>query len=328
MPAILTHDFFGRDVYDALFERIGGSRAEADAFLLGNQGPDPLFFSVLNPRMTEFSRMGSLMHAEKPAELVFAFKQALTMLSSEELPVGRAYALGFLCHYTLDSRVHPLVYWWEHALCDAGVEGLSRRDGHEVHAVIESTLDEMVLFAKTGETVATYVPHRHVLKALDEVLRVISKLYSFVVVTAYGQVVPDALFSSSVRAFRLAQAAFDSPLGVKRALIGRAEELVRPHSFFRSMSHRAVESAECEFDNREHAPWTDPFTEEPRTESFWDIYAAAREEACGRIGRFLSPKFDLAAARELTGGLNFSGEPAHAVLIAVNDAPKCAGKEA
>ena len=43
MPAIITHDFFGRDVYDNLFKTIGGSRDEADAFLLGNQGPDPLF---------------------------------------------------------------------------------------------------------------------------------------------------------------------------------------------------------------------------------------------------------------------------------------------
>lgn len=321
MPAILTHDFFGRDVYDALFERIGGSRDEADAFLLGNQGPDPLFFSVLTPRMMKFSRVGSLMHAERPAELVFAFKQALTMLAPEELPVGRAYALGFLCHYTLDSRMHPFVYYWEYGLADAGVEGLSRRDSHEIHAVIESTFDEAVLFAKTGETVATYVPHKHVLRASSDVLRIVSKLYSFVVVTAYGQVVPDSLFASSVRAFRLAQAAFDSPTGVKRALVGRLEELVRPHSFFRSMSHRAVESAECEFDNREHAVWTDPFTDEARTEGFWDIYDAARNEAVERIDRFLEPGFDLAAARAMTGGLNFSGEPTSAVLISVHDAP-------
>ena len=47
---IITHDFFGRDVYDALFQTIGGSRDEADAFLLGNQGPDPLFYAVADFR--------------------------------------------------------------------------------------------------------------------------------------------------------------------------------------------------------------------------------------------------------------------------------------
>ena len=48
------------------------------------------------------------------------------------------YLLGFLCHYLLDSTVHPLVYANQYALCDAGIDGLSREDGSEVHAVIES----------------------------------------------------------------------------------------------------------------------------------------------------------------------------------------------
>ena len=41
MPALITHDFFGRDVYDRLYTFIGGSRDEADAFLLGNPRPRP-----------------------------------------------------------------------------------------------------------------------------------------------------------------------------------------------------------------------------------------------------------------------------------------------
>ncbi len=51
MPALITHDAFGRDVYGRLHAFVGGTRDEADAFLLGNQGPDPLFYAVLNPRL-------------------------------------------------------------------------------------------------------------------------------------------------------------------------------------------------------------------------------------------------------------------------------------
>ena len=158
MPAIITHDFFGRDVYDALFQTIGGSRDEADAFLLGNQGPDPLFYAVADFRATAYHKLGNTMHSRKPAELLAALKDSLGVLDPEEKPLGRAYALGFLCHYALDSTVHPLVYCHEHALCDAGEPGLTRDDGSEVHGVIESELDEMVLFAKRGDTVATFNP--------------------------------------------------------------------------------------------------------------------------------------------------------------------------
>ena len=57
MPALITHDFFGRDVYDRLYTFIGGSRDEADAFLLGNQGPDPLFYLVLSPQSVSYTHL-------------------------------------------------------------------------------------------------------------------------------------------------------------------------------------------------------------------------------------------------------------------------------
>ena len=97
MPAIITHDFFGRDVYDALFQTIGGSRDEADAFLLGSQGPDPLFYAVADFRATAYHKLGNTMHSRKPAELLAALKDSLSVLDPEEKPLGRAYALGFLC---------------------------------------------------------------------------------------------------------------------------------------------------------------------------------------------------------------------------------------
>ena len=93
MPALITHDFFGRDVYDRLYTFIGGSRDEAEAFLLGNQGPDPLFYTVLSPQLREHNRLGSTMHNKKPSELLAALKNSLSILGSAEQEVGRAYAL-------------------------------------------------------------------------------------------------------------------------------------------------------------------------------------------------------------------------------------------
>ena len=110
MPAILTHDFFGQDVYAAHSHVIGKSIDEKDAFLLGNQGPDPLFYLVLSPSMKQFFGLGSTMHHDAPSKLIAALKESLQVLEEHELPVGRAYALGFLCHYSLDRAMHPLVY--------------------------------------------------------------------------------------------------------------------------------------------------------------------------------------------------------------------------
>ncbi|RDB61955.1 peptidase [Gordonibacter sp. 28C] len=319
MPALITHDFFGQDVYDRLFRNIGGTRDEAEAFLLGNQGPDPLFYAVADPRLREHNRLGNIMHAEKPSELIKAFKDSLGILDEDELPVGRAYALGFLCHYTLDSTMHPLVFFHEYRLCDAGEPGLSRDDGHEVHAVIESELDELVLFEKRGETVATFQPWREILQASDFALGVISKMYSYVALTVYGRIIPPSMFAQSVRSFRRVQRLFYSKTGAKRAAIGRVEQLVRPFSFYQSMSHRPLELTESAYDNRAHETWENPYTGETSTVGFWDLFDEALEKALANIAAFDRDDFDLEGARVLTGELDFSGRPVVATLVSVED---------
>ena len=317
MPAIITHDFFGRDVYDALFQTIGGSRDEADAFLLGNQGPDPLFYAVASLRITQYHKLGNTMHSRKPAELLAALKDSLGVLDPEEKPLGRAYALGFLCHYALDSTMHPLVYCNEYALCDAGEPGLTRDDGSEVHGVIESEFDEMVLFVKRGDTIATFNPSREILHASPFVLRAVSKMYAYLALNVYGEIVPSNLFDLSVRCFRRVQALFYSPSGMKRDVIGRVERVMRPHSFYQSMSHRAIESTESVFANHERAPWTNPFTGDVRTTGFWDLYDQAQYKAKNLIAAFDQPVFTAERTRELTGELDFSGRPTQAQVLAV-----------
>lgn len=319
MPAIITHDFFGRDVYDRLYHTIGGSRDEADAFLLGNQGPDPLFYTVISPQLTGHTRIGNTMHSERPTELIKAFRDAVDLLPADEHAIGRAYALGFLCHYTLDSTMHPYVYYHEYALCDAGEPGLSRADGHEVHAIIESELDELVLFAKREETIRTFNPATEILRGSPTVLRIASKLYAHVAAAAYGETVPPALFAIAVKDFRLVQRVFYSPTGLKRSLAGRIERTLRRHSFFQSMSHRATPLTESIFDNRQHRPWKSPFTNEVSTKGFWDLFTEAKDRAVASIAAFDAPTFTLDDARELTGGLNFSGDPTEAVIVAVED---------
>lgn len=330
MPALITHDFFGRDVYDRLYTFIGGSRDEADAFLLGNQGPDPLFYTVISPQLREHNRLGSTMHNKKPSELIAAFKNSLDILGSAEREVGRAYALGFLCHYTLDSTMHPFVFFHEYRLCDAGEPGLSRADGSEVHGVIESELDELVLFEKRGETVATFNTSTEILNASDFALRVISKMYAYVALTVYGELIPATMFETAVKDFRLAQRLFYSPTGRKRAVISRIEELVRPYSFYRSMSHRPVALAESQFDNRAHEAWENPFTGEVRCVGFWDLFDEALGKAQDNLLAFDEDGFDLEAARAITRELDFSGEPTVALVVSVEDGaqPSDAAREA
>ena len=307
MPAIITHDLFGEAVYEGDAYFIGIDPEQRFAFLLGNQGPDPLFYARANPSISEFALLGSIMHSRDTDKILMAFHDALDTLTPDEKPVGRAYLLGFLCHYLLDSTVQPLVYANQYALCDAGVEGLTRKNGNEIHAVIESEFDEVMLFKRTGKTVATFKPYKEILQANDETLTIIGKLYSYMAVMVFQRSMQIDVFRKSVKAFRLVQNVFYSRTGMKRSLLARVEELARPYSFYRSMSHRALEATECEFDNHEGNVWVNPFTKQESTASLDQLFDQAKARVGAAFALFDTDEFTSEAAHVITGGLNFSG---------------------
>lgn len=320
MPAIITHDLFGKDVYGEAFDAIGGSRDAAEAFLLGNQGPDPLFFVAADPRYRRMRGLASTLHRTRPAEFLVAMKDAVRELPAPARPIGRAYTLGYICHYLLDSTVHPLVLSQVNALCSAGVEGLEADDAPEVHAVIETELDELALTAKRSETVAAYRPATAILRGRDSMLDAVGALYASAVADAFGLAMPKAMFKNAVRAERLAQQILYSPTGAKREALSTVERLVRPHAMTGAMSHRAQERTESAFANAEHARWRHPATGAESRASFWDLYDQARAGALEAIEAMDADSFGLSAAHRLTADVNFYGEPVVALVVSVEDA--------
>ncbi len=308
MPAIITHDQFGRDALELpACSFIEGER-ERNAFLLGNQGPDPLFYCVANPTTAKYVKLGNHMHHTEPSALMSSMANSLVYLPESAHGIAKAYIAGFLCHYLLDRAEHPLVYAQQYALCDAGVEKLGSKDGSEVHAIIESDLDEMMLWTRRGETVRSFRPQKEILKADRQTLSIISYLFSMAVRDAYGQDVRPDLFSKSVLGFRRVQGVFHSAHGKKRAVLGGIERRFRRHSFVQAMSHRAVELDVSEFENHDHAAWVNPFSKAVSTASFHDLYAEALAQADRWIPAMASGELSPQQAHELTAGLNFSGE--------------------
>lgn len=311
MPAILTHDFFGKSVADDVSKLLSFSTEdERRAFLLGNQGPDPLFYLCIDPLMHKWEPLGNVMHSARPARLVCAMHEAAERLEGSDRAAARAYVAGFYCHYLLDRAVHPLVYHWQEGLTRAGVPGLGPESAQCVHAEVERDLDEAVLFGAEGRTVAEYRPYEEVLHASGRVLSAVDKLYFYAALWAYGRAIDPRTFSTAVREFRFCQRALYSPSGRKVALVGAAERLAGGgHSLVAALSHRSRPEAASDFDNRGHEAWENPFTHAVSSASFQDLFEGARSEVLPFIDEAFSAGFDEPASSALTGDLNFEGEP-------------------
>ena len=282
MPSTITHDTFGREIYDQLLEEIGQSEDEKQAFLLGCQGPDPLFYGVINPMIPSSNSFAKKMHRYNCTDFLTAL--ALGVPRLKELNIARAYSLGYLMHFELDSKVHPFVFSQQFAYCDAGVEGLDRNDQSEVHVAIECELDELVLTIKRGQTIATFDPSFETLRCENQPLEVISKLIEFASEATFNLKPQPKTFYLSVKAYRQVLRWLHSAYGVKRNLFGRLERLFRKHSYLQAMIHKNEKIEQSIFDNHEHYEWKDPWVKgKVRDESFWDLYNEALKDGTDHI---------------------------------------------
>lgn len=305
MPAIITHHLFGNALLSRLDEDTFPTRDEYDAFLLGNQGPDPLFYSVFSRNATEVKELGQTMHRQDAARSLDAMREFARTLTGDSRTIASAYLCGFISHFTLDSTAHPLIFAQQYAITSAGIEGLDSDAGSVVHSQIETDIDAALLQRLTGKTIVNWRVNTQTLQATDAVLDVIDKLFRYAAAGVYSVVIPAGEYKRAVKDMRISVAVLYSPLGLKRKAIGTIERLGHAHSLAEALSHRTDVGEISDFDNVERLPWENPYTGEVENESFQDLFERAQDTALDNIGLCVqqAPSF------EICGTLNFSGNP-------------------
>ena len=101
--------FWSKDAFEIAAGRLGfATLEEQEAFLLGNQGPDPLFFLQADPLLHRWANMGSRMHKARTPELLLSMRDALAPLPLQDVAVARAILCGLFSvtiFWTL-QRIH------------------------------------------------------------------------------------------------------------------------------------------------------------------------------------------------------------------------------
>ncbi|WP_321973441.1 zinc dependent phospholipase C family protein [Paratractidigestivibacter sp.] len=275
MPAIICHHIFGEDAATALPAGMLDGEEELLAFLLGNQGPDPLFarFLTLPSLARADHRLGHEMHDTSCEQALIAFRSGVSHLPAADERVGRAFVLGLLAHYCLDSVTHPFVFAQQAAL--AAADPSLAGSAPELHAVIESDIDSWILFEKRGADVLERPAHTNLMRT-ERICRVAGALFSQVAYQIYGMSINPEEYGRCVADYELKYRLLD-PAGAPRArTVGALERIVRVHSFAEAMAHRVVSSSECPAANLEGRAWANPADGRKRHESFADLFDAAQ----------------------------------------------------
>ena len=146
MPSTYAHRRFGADVLvqlpRELREKITPYRPLYD---MGLHGPDLMFY-YRALQSNPVNRLGNAMHDEPGRTF---FDRARRVVHEEaDREAALAYALGFVCHFALDSTCHPFV------------EQFTRESG-VTHCEIETEFDNMLL-RRDGYDPLTFFTASHI----------------------------------------------------------------------------------------------------------------------------------------------------------------------
>lgn len=306
MPAVITHHIFGEDIAGSLPAGMLTGEEELIAFLLANQGPDPLFARclALPARAARCHRLGHLIQGGSVTRALLALRDGVSRLPSPDEGVGRAFALGLLGHYALDRAAHPFVIAQERALGAVDPDLATWR--REVHAVIEADLDTWILWEKRRATVLER-PAAGNLMRTARVERVGGALVSQVALATFGVVIGAGEYALCVRDYELALRVADPAGSPRTRLVGAIERAVRGRSLAEGCAHYVRRTDDCPAANLSCRSWENPFTGEVRSASFADLFDEARLAYPALAEAFV--RGDERQLRELVAGLNYEGRP-------------------
>ncbi len=273
MADFVSHYLFGTQAlteFPSKVQRIAANRQSC--FNFGCQGPDPMFYrkALLGGPL---HKLGNRMHSEKTDELFYALSKTVNSFKGVSYDIAAAYFYGFVCHYALDSEIHPYVYCLQERFAGADPK-LSKS---AVHCQIESDIDYLLYERMRARPVTEFKPKEFFSLAPEEKV-IISVLLYKVLLSVYEEDVPpkeirkafdemlvweDFLYSDK-RGFYKASKALERVVG-KGALI---------------TGHMKAETPSWDALNQEHNPWHNLWEpENTRTESVPELFAKAKKRA-------------------------------------------------
>ena len=151
MPSTYAHRRFGADVFAALPAAVQAKILPyRELYDLGLHGPDLLFYYHA-VKSNPVSCLGNAMH-EEPGRVFFG-RARQVVRAAESKNAALAYALGFVCHFALDSTCHPYV---EQVVRESGVS----------HCEIETEFDSALL-REDGEDPLHFFTASHIRPSME-----------------------------------------------------------------------------------------------------------------------------------------------------------------
>ncbi len=266
MPDYLTHTFLAEDAYNDL--HLEEDNIDFNYFIIGSQGPDPLFHYHFVPwkNSGNASKIASKIHRTNTKAFLDTFLQKAQTASKEI----KGFALGFLCHYALDTTAHPYIYY------KTGNYSKKNKQYRGNHLRLEKGIDNYYV-KQRGANPRFYKAQKHF--PLTDLSDEFTVTFSDVMEQVYQLKNIGSLFTDSYKDFRKSiQVLSYDPFGLKKVIYRMVDLFTESSMGYTSVSQRAnVKKFDIMNANRDL--WKHPVTGDESTQTFQELYDIALNKA-------------------------------------------------
>ena len=272
MPATVTHAYFSNDVYDILPNQIK-ERISLSRIKMFGQGTDPLmFYHLFSVKPGKKIRlMQRVCHRQHTRDFFCQFIEDIKKSHLEEDSDVCSFLCGFICHYVLDSTIHPFVIY---KTGNFDKHNKVTYKYNNLHLFMETYLDNHLIRKREHQNPYSFSIVKYsfdlapfssglnqvICSSFDKVYHV-SNMDSI-----YYQALKDMKFS--LRVFR------QDRFGIKKFFYKLADTFTPRRCFrFEAISYHYTMHPAYDFLNFKHRLWRNPTTYSITShDSFYDLY--------------------------------------------------------
>jgi len=281
MPATITHAFFAVDVYNKLKNEKVLKAADLGRLKMFAQSTDSMMFYNIESLMVgkKIRQFQYQFHTSKTQDFFISlctFIKNNNLINHSEI---RAFLYGFICHYVLDSTLHPFIIY-KTGIMKKGIKETYKYNN--LHSYMEIFLDNVMIGQKSKDKLYSFRLDKYCFDTRDfseDLNMVIDKVFSDVF---HINNMSKIYFKSLKQMKRFLKHYRYDKYGIK--LFGyKMIDLFTCKSMFkfRSLSYHYHTNYEDYFLNTEHQIWYNPINNKISShDSFFDLYNKALREAC------------------------------------------------
>ena len=279
MPSTVTHSYFMRDVYNKLDDKIKDNIILEDAKTFA-QGPDIFYFynMCFGKKSNKYRNMGNYMHKHN---VNLYFNNMINYIKNNNLEPDKqciSFLYGSICHFVLDSVVHPFVFY------KTGV--FNKKDAktykyNGLHQEMEYYLDAYLIFQNEKIEAKDYKMYKYILnndKLNDNTLSLIGD----VIKDTYDFENMDKIYGKCIKDMKRFFKLFNyDPYGIKKKCYSLLD-IFTPKGFIRKkkFSFYLTHNSKKYYLNLDKNEWNHPVSlYETYNYSFIELYVIAIDKA-------------------------------------------------